>query len=425
MPAETAEKQRRVLIAGGGVAALEAMLALRAKTGGRVGVTLVTPDEEFVYRPLATGEPFELGEVTRYSLARLASEHSAKLITGRVKSVDADARRVDTSDGQVLPYDDLILALGLSRDVAFPEALTFHDERDIPGYRELLKQLLEGRIRRIGFVVPNGIVWPFPLYELALMTADFAREHELDVELSLVTPADAPLSLFGEDAKVAMSGMLDERGIRVYAGNQARITAPTRALLSPDGNVVHADRFVALPRLHGPRLSGVPHDTNGFIATDEHGRVIGVAHIYAAGDCTAFPFKQGGLATQQADVVAGTIAAELGFGEAPAFQPVLRGMLLTGAGPRFLRTESVEGHTGSTIADHALWWPPTKIAGRYLAPCLGVLDIEQELARMTAPKVGTPIEVRLERPAAPSDGDRESVGGEGQLLDFPPHGRGL
>ena len=52
------DSRMRVLIAGGGVAALEAMLALRALAADRVSVVLVAPDREFVYRPLAVAEPF-------------------------------------------------------------------------------------------------------------------------------------------------------------------------------------------------------------------------------------------------------------------------------------------------------------------------------------------------------------------------------
>lgn len=432
MPPNPEDGKRRVLIAGGGVAALEAMLALHASASGRVAVTLVAPDDEFVYRPLATGEPFKLGEVTRYPLARLTSEHGAELVRDRVRSVDPDLHVLHTYGGRELSYDTLIVALGLRRDLAFADALTFHDERDIPGYRELLAELRKGRIRSVGFLVPSGLVWPFPLYELAIMTADFATEHGLDVRLALVTPASAPLALFGAEAATAMSKLLTDRSIALYTGNQAQLTAPTRALLSPDGDMVHADRFVALPRLSGLRVAGLPHDVNGFIPTDDHSRVIGVSDVYAAGDCTTFPIKQGGLAAQQADVVAATIIAALDSAEVPAFGPVMRGILLTGQGPRgqgprFLRTESIDGRSGGAVADHALWWPPTKIAGRYLAPCLGTIDVEKTLAELAAPDA-----VAVNLPLALS-ADHEEAGakvtvaadGERQLFEFPPHGHGL
>ena len=82
---------------------------------------------------------------------------------------------------------------------------------------------------------------------------------------------------------------------------------------------------------------------------------------------TSRPLKQGGLATQQADVAAAAIAAAAGADvEAPAYRPVLRAMLLTGGRPRYLRRAARRGLAG----DDAPWWPPHKIAGRELAPYL-------------------------------------------------------
>ena len=51
----------KVIVAGGGVAAIEAMLALRDAAGERVSITLVAPQDEFRYRPMSVGEPFALG----------------------------------------------------------------------------------------------------------------------------------------------------------------------------------------------------------------------------------------------------------------------------------------------------------------------------------------------------------------------------
>jgi hypothetical protein len=66
--------------------------------------------------------------------------------------------------------------------------------------------------------------------------------------------------------------------------------------------------------------------------------------------------KQGGLATQQADAVAEAIAARAGAAVTPQpFRPILRGMLLTGESPRYLRTEL--GATGGDqwdVSEHAL-----------------------------------------------------------------------
>ena len=61
----------RVVVAGGGVAGLEALLALHALAGDKVDLTLVSPTPDFVYRPLAVAEPFALGHQRRTPLAHL------------------------------------------------------------------------------------------------------------------------------------------------------------------------------------------------------------------------------------------------------------------------------------------------------------------------------------------------------------------
>jgi sulfide:quinone oxidoreductase len=406
----------RVLIAGGGVAALEAMIALADLAPGRVAVTLVAPDEDFVYRPLSTGEPFGATKVASYPLARFATEHGAELVKAMIAEVVPERHVVLTFEGEELSYDTLIVALGASRDIVFEDALTFVDQRNLPGYKDLLAEIDAGRVRSIGFLVPRGVVWPFPLYELALMTASYAKERGLEVELTLVTPASGPLSLFGKPAEDAMRRMLDERGVTLLTGSFPVVTAPGRASLEPSGDMVIADRFVALPQLTGPRLPGLPSDVAGFIPTDEHGRVSGLPDVYAAGDCTDHPFKQGGLASQQADAVAGAIAAHVTGAPMPEVAPpVLRGILLTGETPRHLLAESA-GDAGSAVSERALWWPPSKIAGRYLAPALGAADALHELPAEARNEEQVPIEISFSKGAGHP---------EPRLFDFPPRGPGL
>ena len=67
----------RVVVAGGGVAGLEALLALRDLAGERVELTLLSPEAEFVYRPMAVAEPFGRGLADRHSLADIASDLEA------------------------------------------------------------------------------------------------------------------------------------------------------------------------------------------------------------------------------------------------------------------------------------------------------------------------------------------------------------
>jgi sulfide:quinone oxidoreductase len=358
-----------VLIAGGGVAALEAALSLQAVARDRVTVEIVAPEETFAYRPMAVAEPFGAGHVHHFALRDLAEAAGASLRTGLVTSVEPDRSIVRTRDGADLSYDALLLALGARPRVAVPGALTFRGPEDSTALSTLLDQALAGAVRSLVFAVPAGASWPLPLYELALLARAFLNERGAPgVDVTIVTPEETPLAVFGTEASEAVAAMLESHGIECRT-RTTPVSFEDRILrLAPEGRVA-AGAVVALPRLEGPRLAGIVSDTNGFVPTDEHGRVGSEVAVYAAGDLTQFPLKQGGIATQQADAAAETIAAQAGADVEPApFRPVLRGLLLTGDRPSYLRAEVAKA--GSVVAVEPLWWPPAKIVGRHLAPFL-------------------------------------------------------
>src|SRR6266516_6220466 len=137
---------RQVLIAGAGVAALEAALALRALAEDEVSVELVAPEAEFTYRPLAVTEPFRVGEVTRFPLPTLAEAAGARLRTGSVAAVDPERKAVTLEDGRELTYDVLLLALGARPREAVVGALTFRGPQDGPALSALLVQTTAGEI---------------------------------------------------------------------------------------------------------------------------------------------------------------------------------------------------------------------------------------------------------------------------------------
>jgi sulfide:quinone oxidoreductase len=287
---------------------------------------------------------------------------------GVLDRVEADRRCVVTRDGVEIPFDFLILAVGarFDREWRSDGVLTYHDGDDAPAYRLLLDQINHGRVSSIAFVKPGGASWPLPLYDLALLTATRERAG---VQLSLITPEPKPLGIFGEAASAAVRGLLEDSGVVLYSESYAVPGHGGLVEIAPGDRSIRVDRVVTVPRLVGPRLRGIACEHDGFIHTDAHGRVSGLDGVFAAGDATTFPIKQGGLAAQQADAVAETIAALVGANVDPQpFRPVLRGVLLTGAAPRYLRRALTgAGQDDSVISEQPLWWPPDKIAGRYLA----------------------------------------------------------
>lgn len=360
------------MIAGGGVAGLEAALALRALAEDRVTIELLAPEPHFWYRPLAVAEPFGAGDVRRFELGDLMAAVGGTFSLGALGAVEAESRLVHTSVGGAVPYDYLLVACGTVPTPAIPGAITFRGPADVEKIARVLEEIAAGDVRRVAFAVPSGAVWSLPAYELALLTAAHLEAHEIeDAALALVTPEEEPLRVFGSPASKGVRRLLEARGVTIHLGAHPVEVVGGELRLVPDKSVP-VDRVIALPRLRGPAIEGIPQTDEGFVPVDAHGRVTGLDDVFAVGDITTFPIKQGGIATQQADAAAEAIAAAVGADLVPSpFRPVLRGLLLTGKRPRYLRRELTGGlgETSSAGLD-PLWWPPAKIVGRYLAPFL-------------------------------------------------------
>jgi sulfide:quinone oxidoreductase len=363
--------RHRVLIAGGGVAALEAMLALRKLAEDRVDIQLLAPDQDFFYRPLAVGEPFGRGGTLRFDLRVLTTGCGARHRLGSLASVEAAEHRARTSHGESLAYDSILLAMGARRQIALPGALTYRGSEDTRAFSRILDEVRAREVGALDFVVPSGVTWPLPLYELALQTASQLAAEGVEARITFSTQEESPLGIFGQEGSRVVAELMSDRGIELHTGVHAERFQEGLLHLVP-GAPLAAERVIALPRLVGVGVAGIPHDGSGFVHTDSFGRIPTLDDVYAAGDGTAFPIKQGGLAAQQADAAASAIAERAGAPvEITPFDPVLRGLLLTGLQPEYLRAELGGGHMyASVAADAPLWWPPAKVAARYLAPYL-------------------------------------------------------
>ncbi len=360
-----------VVIIGGGVAGAEALLCLRELVGGAATVEMVSAERELSYRPLSLAEPFGLGGSSSLPLDKLAAEHGADFRQDRLSVVDSQRRTVKTESGVELGYDALLLAVGVHQVVDLPGALTYGGPGANAAFRELLSELEGGEVREVAFAAPAAARWALPIYELALLTAHHLRRQEVEgVGLTIVSAEGQPLEMFGQRASDSVSTLLAESEI-AFRGSSAPSAVEGEELAIASGKRLPAERVVTLPRLEVSPIPGVPQGPRGFIGTDPFMRVEGLPRVLAAGDATWFPIKQGGLAAQQADVAATTIASLIKpeIRKTP-FRPVLRAALLTGEGPRYLRS-SIGDRDGSSAGGSApLWWPPVKIAARHLAPYL-------------------------------------------------------
>jgi sulfide:quinone oxidoreductase len=373
MTSSRSESPLRVLIAGAGVAGLETMMGLHELAGPRVTTTLLNPGTDFVYKPLSVREPFAAGGATHHELDKIAADFGAELRHEALGWVAPGQHSAFTESGAEIDYDVLVIALGARRERPFEQVTTFAGGEDSEAVHGFVQDIEGGYIKSAAFVVPPGVTWPLPLYELALMTAARAREMSVKPQLTLVTPEEAPLAVFGAEASADVAAVLEGEGIEVRTAAYADVTGGGRTVaMRPSGEELTVDRVVTVPTLHGTAPRGVPADSEGFIPVDNHGRVTGVHDVYAAGDGVQFPIKQGGIATQQADAIAEVVAKKAGASLEPrAFQPVMRALLFTGTMDHYLKGDVSRGRDGVSEASHtALWWPPTKISGRYLSAYL-------------------------------------------------------
>ena len=351
------------------------MLALRELAGERVEIELHTPQREFAYRPLLVGKPFGTGKVIDFDLDDLARRAGAAFYRDSVVAVEPDDRRILTHEGERVPYDYLLLCPGVEPRAVIPGAETFWGGGPEGAVAGVIGRLRAGELRRVAFAIPGAATWSLPIYELALMTAAGLAEAGVeDAKLAVITPEDLPLGIFGAQVGEHVRELLSERGIEVITGAHP-IEFEGGLLQVTPGDPIEADAVISAPQLEGRRVSGIPCDESGFVGVDEHNRVVGLERVFAAGDVTSFPVKQGGIATQQADAVAETIAADLGLRpSARPFDPILRAVLWTGAQPQYLYGMLSGGHGETSVfSEKPLWEREGKIVGQYLAPFLDSL----------------------------------------------------
>lgn len=351
---------------------------------------MITPTRDFVYRPNLVFEPFSPEAADRHDLAEVMDENEGSFIQDRVIGIDAEAKLVHTIDTGDVEYDHLILAMGARMQPSISTAETLW----IRPIAKRIEPILDEAARAGGLelIAPAGVIWTLPLYEFALMAARRLQERREQTPIRVFTPESEPLALFGPAAAAEVSDLLAARHIEVHSS--CWISERGDGSLEMVGDCPEPGPCrVALPSIEGIRVSGVPADRDGFIPIDQFSRVRGLRDVYAAGDGTDFPVKQGGIATQEADIAAEMISSAINGGPDPqARKLVLRGKLVTGAETLNMRASVGGGAGEGVVSSDYLWWPPHKVSGHYLAPWLAGEVVHRDPA---PPDRTTDVEVSL------------------------------
>lgn len=367
----------QAVIAGGGVAGLEAMLALHAIAPEHVQVTLLEPRAEFRYRPLAVREPFSAHPVARYPVAEIAARAGAELRVDSFKWLDPVDRIIHTAKGHSLRYDAFLVALGARSHPRFRDVTTVNPARlgeQLSGFVEALDR---GELQSAAFVVPSLPIWALPAYELALMTATRAASQGHEVSVLLVTPEDAPLAVLGAKASAAVSELLAQTGVTIVTSANCQIRDRHTIDIYPLRSSISVDAVVALPELYAPATPGIPTSAErGFVTVDHRGAIHGLEAVFAAGDIVDSPVKHGSLSAEQAVTAAESIAALAGVEVEPhALRPNLNVLLLGGPKPLFISSRMLGEHgLDVEISEEPLWHPVGKLEAEYLGPCLAAMD---------------------------------------------------
>jgi sulfide:quinone oxidoreductase len=359
------------------------MVALRGLAPGAVAPTLVAPDETFTLRALSVFEPFGLGAAPRYELSAVTAALDAGWRRDAVAAVDREQRAVLLRSGSAIAYDVLVLAVGAITYPVFDHGVLFDYARRPEPVDALVADIRTGRADSVVVVVPPRCSWSLPAYELAFMLASLGRAgaggadggRDTDLTVTLVTAEPEPLAAFGPPAAGMIRSELAASQIELVCGEAATVRSD-RLVELRFGRRLRASRVVHLPGVTGPRIAGLPGDRDGFIRVGADLHVGDDPDVFAIGDGIVGAYKHGGLAAQQADAVAREIAERAGAAVAPEpYRPALRGVLRTGRGPRYLRAEPPGGDGECVVSDQCLWWPPTKVASRWLAPWLAAGDL--------------------------------------------------
>ena len=361
-----------VVIAGGGVGALEGLLALQAVGADRVRISVLTATRHLTYRALSVAEPFGGDPAPRFDWEQITRDRGVRWIPDVVERVRPEARELDTRDGPPVGYDALLLALG-----ARPAAGAARARSRSPGRATCSRSARRSRRWSPGGATrsrsspPPASAWTLPLYELALMTAEHGRRRGLDLAIELVTRESTPLGLFGAEASAAVARRLDAgrrprahrhvrrsevRGREALARARGRARRPTssspcrrsraaRRRAAGGPRRLRAGRPLRPRPRRRPRLGGGRHDD----APAQAGRPRRAAGRRRRGRHRG-PGRRRRL-------------------ELRPYKPKLRGLLLTGSDPVFLERRPHAPPRSEASAEF-LWWPAHKVVGRHLGPYL-------------------------------------------------------
>lgn len=325
---------QRVLVVGGGVAGIEALLGLHDLGVGELALELVSASGTAKLSPQLVGRAWDEPPI-EVDLEVLCDELGAELHEGELTTVDLATRTALLADGRELGYDALLIACGARAVAPYAGVRTLGRGARSDAYAGL-------RPGRLSIVVPPGVAWTLPAYQLALLAAG-----DLTVPVEVITAERHPLELFDRQGAAVVTELLEHAGVDVL---------PRCAVPRDSDLYTLLDNVVGLPLLRGPAIAGLPADVDGFLPVDGHGRVVGTTTVHGAGDATSRALKQGGLAAQDGDVAAADIVRGRDASSASDAAPrVIRAVLVARDESTVYLRKALDGQDAGVASRTPLW----------------------------------------------------------------------
>ena len=324
---------KNIVILGGGFGGVAAARTLRPLLDAEHTVTLVDRQRRTY---LSASMPWLIvGERQPHKISRSLGaliQRGVNYVQAELEGIDLPNRRVHTSGG-TLPYDYLLIATGADYDWdAVPgssQASSFYNLETARRLRDALRRLRHGRvviaISRLPYKCP-----PAP-YEAAMLMDLFFAERGVrkETELHIFTPEPSPLGIIGPAGSSAFAAQLAKRGINVHTGETlSQVDPDGRRATFLSGETIGCDLLITVPVHRSPapvREAGLT-DGSGWVPVDPATLSTEREGVYAVGDATFLPMangaplpKAGSFATEEGDVVARNLAAEIQRGQKASF----------------------------------------------------------------------------------------------------------
>lgn len=255
-------ERRKVVIVGGGFGGLSAAKHLNSDS---LDVTLIDRRNYHLFQPLlyqvATGS-LSSGEIAYPLRGVLSRQKNTRVWLGTVVDMDPDFKRVFLADGEILPYDSLIVAAG--------SETTYYGHNEWQDWAPGLKSIEEATAIRhkilyafeiaerisdpaqrsawLTFVIvgagATGVELSGAIAEIARQTlkSDFRSIHSDEAQIILLDAAHRILMPFPEELAEKANRSLAKLGVQVKCGAVVKHVDGDGLIIESDG---HADSIAS------------------------------------------------------------------------------------------------------------------------------------------------------------------------------------